>query len=188
MVALTTSSLNSFLSFAHCRAASTVIPPLPKAIFTSAIDPNLGLPSTRPSLTSAINTLIAIRCSSILSTCPNHFNTLWSALLANSLFIQSLLRTSSFLTLSVRHTPTKLLKHFKEHSLSFSQHLSYPMPSLFHTTPLQLDKYFFAFIPNPLVQHTFQRSSHSLPLIHSVFQINITSSIRCHLEPLVLKT
>ena len=58
-----TRSLHSFRSFAHCRAASTVIP---------------------PPLTSAINTLLAIRYSSILSTCPNHLNTLWSALLATT--------------------------------------------------------------------------------------------------------
>ena len=55
---------------------------------------NLGLPRTRPPLASAINTLLAIRYSSILSTCPNHLNTLWSALLANYLSIPALLRTS----------------------------------------------------------------------------------------------
>ena len=42
----------------------------------------------------------------------NHRNTLWSTLLANSLSIPALLRTSSFLTLSIRVTYTKLLKHF----------------------------------------------------------------------------
>ena len=47
--------------FAHCRAASTVIPLLPKATFTPTIQLNLGLPRTRPSLTSAINTLLAIQ-------------------------------------------------------------------------------------------------------------------------------
>ena len=36
---------------------------------------------------------------------PNHLNTLWSALLANSLSIPALLHTSSFLTLSIRDTP-----------------------------------------------------------------------------------
>ena len=34
-----TRALHSFLSFAHCRAASTVIPLLPKAIFTPTIQP-----------------------------------------------------------------------------------------------------------------------------------------------------
>ena len=51
--------------------------------------PNLGLPRTRPPLTTASNTVVAVRYSSILSTCPNHLNTLWSALLANSLSIDT---------------------------------------------------------------------------------------------------
>ena len=63
-----TRALHSFRSFAHCLAASTVIPMLPKATITLSIQPNLGLPRTRPPLTSAINTLLEIRCSSILST------------------------------------------------------------------------------------------------------------------------
>ena len=107
-----TRALQSFRSFVHCRAASTVIPLLPKATFTPSIHPNLSLPLTRPPLTSAINILLAIQYSSIFSTCPNHLNTLWSALLANSLYIPALLRTSSFLTLSIFDAPTKLLKHF----------------------------------------------------------------------------
>ena len=67
-----TRALHSFRSFAHCRAASTVIPLLPKATFTPSIQPNIGLPRTRPPLTSGINTLLAIRYASILSTSPNH--------------------------------------------------------------------------------------------------------------------
>ena len=43
-----TRALHSFLSFAHCRAASTVSSLLPKATFTPSIQPNLGLP--RPAL------------------------------------------------------------------------------------------------------------------------------------------
>ena len=39
-------SMHSFLSLAHCHAASTVILLLPKATFTPSIQPNLGLPST----------------------------------------------------------------------------------------------------------------------------------------------
>ena len=84
-----TRALHSFRSFALCRATSTVIPLLPKATFIPSIQPNLGLPGTRPSLTSAINTLLAMRYSSILSTCPNHLNTLWSALLAITPFLSS---------------------------------------------------------------------------------------------------
>ena len=67
----------SFQSFTHWCTASTVIPLLPKATFTPSIQPNLSLPRTCPPLTSAINTLLAIQYSSILSTCPNHLNTLW---------------------------------------------------------------------------------------------------------------
>ena len=37
------------------RAASTVIPLVPKAIFTLSIQPDYGLPRTRPSFTSTIN-------------------------------------------------------------------------------------------------------------------------------------
>ena len=48
-----TRALHSFWFFAHWRAASTVINLLPKATFTSSIQPNLGLPRTRPPLTSA---------------------------------------------------------------------------------------------------------------------------------------
>ena len=40
-------ALHSFRSFAHCHAASTVIPQLPNSTFTSSIQPNLGLPRTR---------------------------------------------------------------------------------------------------------------------------------------------
>ena len=80
-----TRALHSFLSNAHYRAAFTVIPLLPKATFTPSIQPNLGLSRTRPP--SAINTLLAIRYSSILSTCPNHLKALWFALVANSLSI-----------------------------------------------------------------------------------------------------
>ena len=115
----------------------TVIHLLPKATFTTFIQPNLGLPRTHPQHTSAINTILAIPHSSVLSTCPNHLNTLWSALLANSISIPALLRTSSLQILSIRDTPTKLLKHFiiHEHSLFFSQQFLYPM-HLLRTTPL----------------------------------------------------
>ena len=123
-------ALHSFRSFAYCRSTSTVIHPLPKATFTPSIQPYLGLKCTRPPLTSAINTLLAIQYSSILSTCPHHLNTLWSALLTYSLSIPALLRTSSFLTLFIRGTPTKLLKHFISRTFNFlPQHFSYT-PSL----------------------------------------------------------
>ena len=53
---------HSFPSFAHCRAASTVIPLLPKATSTPSIQPNLGLPV--PTLSTYIclyDTVLAIR-------------------------------------------------------------------------------------------------------------------------------
>ena len=106
------------------RAAYKVIPRLPNATFTPSIQANLGLPRTNPPLTSAINTFLAIRYSSILSTCPNHLNPLWSALLANSLSIPALLHTSSFLTLHSRHSnqtsQTRHLKNIHFPSLSTS--------------------------------------------------------------------
>ena len=80
---------------AHCRAASTVILLMPKATFTPSIQPNISLPRTRPPLTSAVNNLLAIRYSSILSTCPSHLITPWYAQLANSLSTPALIRTSS---------------------------------------------------------------------------------------------
>ena len=55
----------------------------------------------------------------ILSTCPNHLNSLWSALLANSISIPALLRTYSFRTLSILDTPTKLLKYFISRTFTF---------------------------------------------------------------------
>ena len=145
----------------------TVISLLPKATFTPSNQPNLGLPCTRSLLTSAINTLLAIRYSSILSTCPNHPNILWSTQFANSLRIPALLSTLSFLAISIRDSSTKLLNHIShEHSLSFSQHFSYPLP-LLHTMPLV-----------KLLRH----------IIQSVDHIPFTSSIRCHLRSQVLKT
>ena len=77
-----TRALHCFISFAHCCAASTAGPLPPTATFMPSLQPDLGLPFISPPLTSAINTLLALQYSSILSTCPNHLNTLWSALLA----------------------------------------------------------------------------------------------------------
>ena len=65
-----------------------IIPLLPEATFTPSIQFNLGLPCTCPPLSSTVNTFLAICYSSILGSCPNHLNTLWSATLANSLLFQ----------------------------------------------------------------------------------------------------
>ena len=162
-----TRAVHSFRSFAHCRASSTVIPLLPKATFTPSIEPNLGLPRTRPQLTSAISTLLVIRYSSIPYTCPNHLNTLRSALFANSLSIPALLRTFSFLTLSIRDTPTKLLKHFISRTFTFLlsalliPHASAPYNAVGKITPSY--RHFLAFIPNPLLFRTLFSSPQALP-------------------------
>ena len=102
------------------RAAFTVIPLLPNATVTPSIQPNLGLPRTRPPLTSAIIPFWQYDTHLFFQTRPNHLNTLWSALLAKSLYIPALLRTSWFLTLSIHDTPTKLLKHFISRTFTFS--------------------------------------------------------------------
>ena len=95
-----TRALQAIQSFAHCRAASTVIPLLPNATFTPSFQPNLGLPRTRPPLTSAINILLAIRYSSIQDTPTKLLKC----------FISSL---------SIRDTPTKLLKRFISRTFTF---------------------------------------------------------------------
>ena len=65
-------------SYLSCMSRSFHrLPLLPKATFAPSIQPNIVLPHTRSTrLTSSFNTLLAIRYSSILSTCQNHLNTL----------------------------------------------------------------------------------------------------------------
>ena len=84
--------LNSIIYICTCsallfifRADSSVIPLLPKTTFKPSIRPNLGL-LTRPPLTSAINTLLAIRYSSILSTCLSNLKVTCSILTESSKF------------------------------------------------------------------------------------------------------
>ena len=118
-------------------AVSTVIPLLPKATFTPSIQPNLGLPRTRPPPTSSINTLLAIRYSLILSTYPN-FSTLSDPLYSPTPFLFQLFYTprNSKLYPMNRETTNKLLKHFLSRTITFfSQHFSYPTP-LLRTAPL----------------------------------------------------
>ena len=161
-----TRALHAFRSLAHCRSAFGVIPLLPKATFTPSIQPNLGLPRTRPPLNSAINILLAIRYSSIISTCPNHLITLWSAQLANSLSIPALVRTSSFLTLFIPDTRTKLLNHFISITFTFLlsalliPHASAPYNAVGTITPSY--RHFLAFIPNPVLLRTLFRASQAL--------------------------
>ena len=113
-----TRALHAFRSLSQSLAAFTVIPLLPTATFTPSIQPNLGLPRTRPPLTSAINTILAKRYSYILSTCPNHLNILWSALLANSISSPALLHTSSFLVfykIWKKHNAIQLMNSLNKH-------------------------------------------------------------------------
>ena len=82
-----TRALDSLLSFSYCRAASTSILQLPWATFTLSIQSNFGVPLTLSPLISAIDILLAIWYSNILSSGPNHLNTLCPTLLASSLSI-----------------------------------------------------------------------------------------------------
>ena len=156
------------------RAASTVIPLLTKATFTPSIQPNLGLPRTRPPLTSAINTLLAIRARPFFPH-VQPINTLRSALIANSLSIPALLRTYSFLTLSIRYTPTKLLKHFISRTFTFLlsallvPHAAMPMLPPYNAvcTITTSSRRFLGLYPqSPIAQDTFQRSPSSISFSH----------------------
>ena len=135
---------------------STVIPLLPKTL-TPSIEPNFGQPRTQPPLTFAINTLLATQYSSVLFTCPNHLNNLWSTLLASSIYIPALLY-ALILTKSIRYTPTKLLKHFITRTFTI---LLSALLILHACAPynvklfLHLDRHFFAFIYNRLLLSTF---------------------------------
>ena len=93
----------------------------------------VGLSRTRRPLTSDINTFLAIRYSFILSTCPNHLNILsdlFYSLITPFLFqlcyAPLLSKLYSFATLQPNFSNTSS----QEHSLSYSQHFSYPMPLL----------------------------------------------------------
>ena len=76
IIYICTRALHSFLAFAHCHTAFTVISILSKTIFTPCFQPNHSLPHTCPKLTFAITTFLAVQYSSILSKCPNNLNTL----------------------------------------------------------------------------------------------------------------
>ena len=162
-----TRALHSFLSFAHCRAASTIIPLLPKPTFTPSIQPNLCLPShIRPPLTSAINPLLAIRYSSILSACPNHLYTLWYTLLANSLSIPALLRTSSLLPISIIYCSA----HFSALPMLYTPH-SFCVPHPFHMLH-QFIHPFHSFDPHFHVKST----EHLIALLLPTFTFNFPLS------------
>ena len=66
----------------------------------------------------------------------------------------------------------------------------YPMPLLRTTQLVQLLLHIDTsshLSQSSIVQHTFQRSPRSIPLIHSVYHIPYTTSIRCHSRLQVLE-
>ena len=159
-----------FLSFTNCRATFTVIPLLPKATSTPLIQHNLSIPYQK-STYSVINKLLAIRYSSILSTCPNHLNTHWSNHIANTfLFVLFYAPLHSWLDTFVIVSPNFLKTSSQEHSLPLSQHFWYPLP-LHRTTPLvqfvllHIDTFsqlsplqfptHFSALPTPYTPHSF---------------------------------
>ena len=110
----------------------------------------------------------------VLSTCPNHLNTLLSTLLANSASIPALLRTSLFLTATFCDNPTNFSNtSSQDHLFSFSRHISYPIslplnavgtitPSYRHSQHL---------FQSSIALLTFHSSPRFTPLIHSVSYI-----------------
>ena len=106
------------------------------------------------------------------------------------LSIRALLRTSSFPTLPIRDTPTKLLKHLISRTFTFLlsalliPHASAPYNAVGTITPSY--RHFLALIPNPLLCST-PRSKDFIPLIHSVFHVHFTSSIHWKLRSKIEK-
>ena len=119
---------------------------------------------------------------------PNHLNTLWSTLLANSLSIPAQLLTSSFQNQSIRDTSTKHWA-FREHSLSLLSTSHTPC----HCTKLRRwcsALHLHTDSPLPIISYCsahFSLSPRSIPLIYYFYRIPFTSSIRYHLRPSVLK-
>ena len=184
-------ALHYFWYFAHWRAASTVIPLLPKDTFAPTSLTSVSLvpilhwlwPST-PFWPYSTNPFFPhAQTISILS------DLLYS--LTPFLFQLSNTPLHSYLDPFVTLKPNFSNTSSQEHSLSFSQHFSYHMP-LLRTMPLvQLLYHIDTSWPlsqTSIAQDTFQCSSSSIPLIHSVYHIPFTSSIGCHLRPQVLKT
>ena len=115
--------------------------------------------TVKPSSAPAFNTLLPIRYSSILSQSPNYLNTLCSTLFTNYRHIPALSQTSSFLTLSIRDTPTKLPTYFISRTFSFLlSPLLMPHASALYNavgTITPSFRHFFSFIPNALLLSIF---------------------------------
>ena len=147
-----------------------------QATFTPSIQPNVGLPRTRPPLNSAVNNRPfspRVQTISILS------DPLYSLVL--------------FLIELFYSTLTKLLKklnfkniHFPSLSLLIP-HASAPYNAVCTITLSY--RHFFSFFPNPLLLSTpIAHSPRFIPLIYFLYETVFTSSICCHLRPHVLKT
>ena len=108
VINMCTRDIHFFPSFAHFRAASTIMPQLPKATFIPSIQSNPSLPSHHYffHINSSIH---MVRSNSLHVSKPSQYSLIH--LLARSLSILALLCTSSLPTLSVCENPTKLLKH-----------------------------------------------------------------------------
>ena len=101
-------------------------------------------------------------------------------------------RTSSFLTLSIRDTPTQLLKFCNSRTFTFLlSALLIPYAYVLHNAVATITpsiKTLLHIYPQSFIsQHTFQHSPGFIPLIYSAYHIPFTSSIRCHLRSQVLK-
>ena len=118
-------SFQSFQSFVHCRTSSTVIPLLLKATFTPSIQPNLGLPRTRPQLTE-VGYEVDLSSHLLPSGRTELIHSFHMPTTSHSL-----ISLYTFVTLQPNFSNTTS----QEHSLSLSQHFSYPV-SLRRTTPL----------------------------------------------------
>ena len=104
----------STFSYLHYRSASTVISLLPKANFTTSIQPNLCLLCSRPALSSP-STPFSIH--SFHMPKPSQYSLICST--RNFLFIPALRGSSSLVTLPIHDTPTKHIKRFISRRFTF---------------------------------------------------------------------
>ena len=127
----------------------------------------LGLPRTRPPLTSSSTPSWPYGSHKLFphsQTISILSDLLYS--LTTLLFELQLLRTTSFLTLSIRDTPTKLLKHFIPRTFTFLlsalliPHASPPDNAVGRITPPH--RHFLALIPSPLLLSTLFSAPHAL--------------------------
>ena len=151
-------------SFAHCRAASIVIPfyPRPPLHHPSSLTLVYFVPDFHHQQSSGHMGLIHSFHMPIAQTISILSDPLYSL----TLFLFQLSSTSSFLTLSICDTPTKLLKHLISRTFTFLlsailiPHVSAPYNAVGTITPSY--RHFLAFIPNPLLLSTLFSAHHVL--------------------------